>query len=302
MSKQTNTMKKYIIPAMISNTAFFLLTVVDGMFVGNGVGIDALGAISLTMPYVMVIGALSVLFAVGGIAVTAVRLGRDDAPGANSAFMHSFTAILVIFGILSVAGCLFSDQLATLLGANETYHDMVSEYIFWYSIFLIPSTEFTCLSNFCRNDGDPILSTIACVSCVGLNIFGDWLLVYPLQKGIAGAAFATGASTILACAILALHYLKKRGKLRFARFRFRFRQCRKIMLRGVPDMVAQFGGPITTYSMNRVLIGISDPHVNAFSVLTYVGSLFFALMQSVGTGLQPLYGQSYGARDEKSLK
>ena len=43
-------------------------------------------------------------------------------------------------------------------------------------------------------------------------------------------------------------------------------------------MISQFAAPITTYSMNHVLIGISDAHVNAFSVIGYVGSLFASLM------------------------
>lgn len=47
---------------MIGNLSFFVLTIVDGMFVGNGVGSDALGAVSLAMPFVNFIWALSTLF------------------------------------------------------------------------------------------------------------------------------------------------------------------------------------------------------------------------------------------------
>ena len=54
--------------------------------------------------------------------------------------------------------------------------------------------------------------------------------------------------------------------------------------------------------MNRVLIGIGDAYVNAFSVIGYAGSLFASLMYGLSGGLQPLYGQSYGAKDEKSLR
>ena len=54
--------------------------------------------------------------------------------------------------------------------------------------------------------------------------------------------------------------------------------------------------------MNRVLLGISDVHVNAYSVISYAGSLFASLMYGLAGGLQPLYGQSYGAKDDKSLR
>lgn len=302
MSKQSQQLKKYIIPSMVSNAAFFVLTIVDGMFVGNGVGIDGLGAVSLAMPYVMLVSAVSVLFTIGGVAVAAIRLGRGDDQGANQVFMHSIAAIIGVFAVLTFAGTIFADQVASILGANATYHDMVSDYVFWYSLFLIPAGLFTCLSNFCRNDGDPRLSTDAALVCTGVNIFGDWLLVFPLQKGIAGAAFATGASQVFAVLILLTHYLRKKGKLRFHKFHVDFGLYKKILLRGLPEMVSQFAAPITTYSMNRVLIGISDAHVNAYSVIGYAGSLFVSLMYGLSGGLQPLYGQSYGAKDDKSLR
>lgn len=302
MSAQSNNLKKYIIPSMVSNAAFFILTIVDGMFVGNGVGIDALGAVSLAMPYVMLVGAISVLFTIGGVAVAAIRLGRGDDKGANEAFMHSITAIVAVFAILTIFGMFFSEQVATILGANATYHEMVSDYVFGYSLFLIPAGLFTCLANFCRNDGNPQLSTTASIICTAANIFGDWLFVYPLQQGVGGAAVATGLSQVFAVIVLLTHYLKKKGKLRFRKFKVSFALYEKIIIRGLPEMVSQFAAPITTYSMNRVLLGIGDAHVNAFSIISYAGSLFASLMYGLSGGLQPLFGQSYGAKDDKSLR
>lgn len=302
MSIQSKNLKKYIVPSIISNAAFYILTIVDGMFVGNGVGTDALGAVNIAFPFVMIIGAISSLFATGGVAVAAVRFGRGDSDGANDAFMHSLLADLVVFSVLSVVGMVFSDKIALLLGANDNYLDMVSDYIFYYSMFILPAGLYICLSNFCRNDGHPTLSTVAALVCTAANIFLDWLLVYPLQKGVAGASFATGAAQLFAVLVLLTHFLRKQGKLTFKKFRVKFSLYRKIIVRGLPEMVSQFAAPITTYSMNQVLLGISNPHVNAYSVIAYAGSLFASLMYGLSTGIQPLFGQSYGAKDEYSLK
>ncbi len=302
MSVQSKNLRKYIIPAMISNAAFFVLTIVDGIFVGNGVGTDALGAVNLGMPFVMVVGAFSALLTIGGVAVAAVRFGRGDDSGANQAFMHSVLSVIVVFAAFTFVGMLFAKQLAVLLGANETFVKMVSDYIFWYSLFSIPAGLHTCLSSFCRNDGNPKISTMAALISTMANIFLDWLFVFPLQKGVAGAAIATGLSQVLAVITLLTHYLGKKGKLRFYKFKVKFSLYKKIVLRGIPELVSQFAAPITTYSMNRMLIGISDQHVNAFSVIGYASSLFAALMYGLSAGMQPLFGQSYGAKDEKSLK
>ena len=69
MSEQSKNLKKYIIPAMLANVSFFILTIIDGMFVGNGVGTDALGAVNLALPFVMIINVFAVLFNIGGITV-----------------------------------------------------------------------------------------------------------------------------------------------------------------------------------------------------------------------------------------
>ena len=302
MKDQRKELSKYIIPALISNLSFFVLNIVDGIFVGNGVGIDALGAISLSLPWLLVVNAVAVLFTIGGVTVASVRLGRGDVDGANQAFMHSFAAIIISMLLLTVIGTVWSDQVARMMGANDTFQELVSTYIFWYSVFLLPAGLFTCLSGFCRNDGNPRLSTVSAIVCTAANIFGDWLLVFPLDKGIGGAAFASGAAQLCSVIILWFHYTKGMGQIRFQKFKPERTLCQKVFLRGTPEMVNQFASPITMFSMNHVLIGIGDAHVNAYSVILYAGSLFSALMYGLSTGLQPLYGRSYGAKDDKALR
>lgn len=293
---------KYIIPSLISNAAYYVLTIVDGMFVGNGVGTDALGAVNVAFPFVMIIGAISALFTIGGVAVAAVRLGRDDVKGANQAFMHSMVINIVTFSILTVICILFADKIALLLGANESYVEMVTDYIFWYSIFLIPAGLYTCLSTFCRNDGNPKLATIAAIICTILNIFGDWLLVYPLQMGIGGASLATGVSQLFAVLVLLTHFIFKKGHLCFSKFNLTLSLYKKIIIRGIPEMVSQFAAPITITAMNYILMDMGNANVNAYSVIGYAGSLFASLMYGLSTGLQPLFGQSYGAKEDEDLK
>ena len=85
---------KYITPSILSMVSVFLYTIVDGIFVGRGVGTDALGAVNLAFPYVMIFMALVMMCTVGGMTITAIRIGRNDEEGANVSFMHSRTLTL----------------------------------------------------------------------------------------------------------------------------------------------------------------------------------------------------------------
>lgn len=303
MNELKSNLKKYILPSMLSSVSYFVLTIVDGIFVGNGVGTNALGAVSLSLPYVMLVQALAVLFTFGGVIVASVRLGRGDDVGAKQVFMHSFVAIVAIFSVICLIGVTMPNMVAKILGANDTYRDMVSDYIFWYSIFVVPVGLLTFLNAFCRNDGEPLLISISSTLLTCLNIFGDWLLVFQLRMGISGAAIATGLSSTFALLFVSRHFFQKRGQIYFQKFKFTFSLYKKIILRGTPEMISQFAAPITTFSMNRMLLMlIGNNAVNAFSVVSYVGSLFSALMYGVSGGVQPLFGLSYGAKHDKNLK
>lgn len=303
MAEQRKNLRKYIIPALISNLSFFVLTIVDGMFVGNGIGPDALGAVSLAMPFVTIVWALGNLFDIGGAAVAAVCFGRGDTAGANKVFMHVLSANTVCFSALTLIGTLFSGEIAVLLGANDIYVQMVSDYVFWFSVFLLPASLGPCMSIFARNDGNPKFSLAFAMTCTVSNIVGDWLMVYPLQMGISGAAMATGASYLLGTLVVMMHYLGKRGQLRICRFRVDVSLYRKIIVHGIPELISQFATTVTVFSMNNVLIrSLGNAAVNGYSIITYAGSLFSSLMWGLSGGLQPLYGHSYGRKDETSLK
>ena len=72
------TVVRYVFPTMLSNFCFVLFTVIDAIFVGRGVGTDALGAINLVNPFVMVVSAVNLFISIGGVAICAVRMGEGD--------------------------------------------------------------------------------------------------------------------------------------------------------------------------------------------------------------------------------
>lgn len=164
---------KYVLPTILSQCAFSLFTIIDGIFVGRGVGTDALGAVNLAQPLVMVIGAAFMLTTIGGVTITAIRIGRKDYEGANQAFMHATVSTLVVAALFTLVGTLFTRPLAVLLGAEGVYVKMVCDYLFWYTAFTIPSALSATLQGFGRNDGAPVFVMVSTIASTALNIFLD---------------------------------------------------------------------------------------------------------------------------------
>ena len=121
---------KYVFPAVVGQVAFFLFTIVDGIFIGRGVGENAIGSINIVNPFIMIVNALYLLVTIGGSAVVAVRHGRGDNEGANHAFMHSFAIMIGLGIVLMIIGTLFAKPVGYLLDANEVYIGYVTDYLF----------------------------------------------------------------------------------------------------------------------------------------------------------------------------
>lgn len=303
MQEKNKNICRYIIPSAGALCVTYLYNIVDGIFVGQGVGHLALAAVNITVPFITALVAVSYLFAMGGSTVIAIRLGRGDKEGANDAFMTAFIMTLLLSVVLLLIGTLLPKQIALLCGSSQTILPMAKEYLFYYTLFSTPFLLSNCLSVFVRNDGAPGLAFAG--MCIGAvtNIFLDWLFIFPLGIGLKGAAIASGLGQILSLCILLSHFVRKRGQLCIKRYSHFFALAGKICKRGVPECVSQLNTPVTAWCYNWVLSNtLGDMGVSTFSVLSFIYSFANAILSGVAEGLQPLWGQAFGRNDKGELE
>lgn len=305
MNAKTKSLFGYIFPALGGLFVTYLYNVVDGIFVGQGVGSAALGAVNIAVPFITLVVAIAAMFPMGGATVIAIRMGRGDREGANHAFMTALSMTFLLSVLLMAVGMVFSRQIVDLSGAKElsaSMREMAAQYLFYYSAFSIPMLMSTCLSVFVRNDDSPALAFVG--MCVGAaaNIFLDWLFIFPLDQGIIGAAVASGLGQVLSVLVLLTHFVRKKGTLRIQPFKIDFLLVKKICKRGVPEAVTQLTTPVTAFCYNLMLARlIGDIGVSTFSVLSFIYSLANAILSGVAQGLQPLWGHCYGKQDTAEM-
>ncbi len=297
------TLFQYVLPSVGGLLVAFIYVVVDGIFVGQGIGVHALGAVNIVLPFVTIAAAFFSMIAIGGSTVIAVRQGRGDHKGANEAFMTSLILGLVCGLGVTAAGMLLPAPISRLLGASPTFLPLSAEYMFYMSMFFVFWALSICLAAYVRNDGAPGLAFWGLFSGALANIFLDWLFVFPLAMGLKGAALASGLGETLALLVLSTHFIRKQGRLRLTKFTLSLKLCGKIIKRGFPEFVSQLGGPVTVLCYN-LIIGkmLGDMGISAFSVLNYVFSIFNAIIFGISEGIQPLWGQSYGEKNQNNLK
>ena len=174
MNTKLKSLLGYIFPALGGLFVTYLYNVVDGIFVGQGVGPAALGAVNIGVPFITFVVAIAAMFPMGGATVVAIRMGREDNEGANHAFMTAFSLTILLSALLMVVGMVFSQQIVNLSGArglSAEMREMSAQYLFYYSAFSIPMLMSNCLSVFVRNDGSPIISFIGMCAGAMANIF-----------------------------------------------------------------------------------------------------------------------------------
>ena len=81
---QRKEIPRYVFPAVGGLFMTYLYNVVDGIFVGQGVGAAALGAVNIGVPFITSVVAIAAMFPMGGATVVAIRMGRGDEKGANT--------------------------------------------------------------------------------------------------------------------------------------------------------------------------------------------------------------------------
>lgn len=146
MNTKTKSLFGYIFPALGGLFVTYLYNVVDGIFVGQGVGSAALGAVNIGMPFITFLVAIAAMFPMGGATVVAIRMGRGDKEGANHAFMTAFSFTILFSVLLMVLGMVCSQQIVDLSSARELSTEirkMSAQYLFYYLAFSI-----------CRKNGD----------------------------------------------------------------------------------------------------------------------------------------------------
>lgn len=305
MNTRTKSLFGYIFPALGGLFVTYLYNVVDGIFVGQGVGAEALGAVNIGVPFITFAIAIAAMFPMGGATVVAIRMGRGDQEGANHAFMTALSMTIAMSVILMIVGMVFAQQIVDFSGASRLsaqMREMSRQYLFFYSAFSIPALLSTSLSVFVRNDGSPVLAFVGMCTGAVANVFIDWLFIFPLQMGVVGAAVASGLGQMCSVLVLLTHFLRKKGNLRIKSFKIDFSLMKKISKRGVPEAVTQLTTPITALCYNLMLASlIGDVGVSTFSVLSFIYSLANAILSGVAQGLQPLWGQCYGKKDTEEM-
>lgn len=293
---------EYAIPSALAMFISSFNTILDGIFLGKGLGDAALTAVSIVVPLVMVFLGLSSLMAVGGGALVSKNFGSGDDERAINIFRQVIKILILGSVSLTIFCILFSNHIVRFMGATESLVGLSSEYLTFYAVFCLPNLLGLVFCSFLRNDGRPKLAMIATLSGTIFHIALNYIFIFKLGFGIKSAAIASGLGQLSTLMIMLPHFVFKKGKLSFGSVKIEKDVLKELFTIGFPSFFAECAFSIIILAHNIVLTRIvGEVGLSAYAIVNYITTNIYNLLMGITLGVQPLISYNFGSKESNKM-
>lgn len=298
---------KYTIPAISGMLFLGLNTIVDGFFVGNYIGVNALASVNVAMPFFSLMIAMGVIIGIGTQSIIGRKLGEGNIKEARDTFKTSLSLITGVSLLLSVLAIGFTNQIAAFLGANEQLISMVTTYIKYEAVFLPFFGIMFVLDYVLKVMGKPLYSMQLLVVSVISHMLFNYIFIAQLGLGIKGSAIAAGLGYSVAFIMAILPFIMGKTTLKLSQGNFKKALAGDILYNGASEGLAEIGTGVTTLLFNITLMRyIGEVGVAAFTAISYLSfigqNILIGLSDGVGAIISYNYGSGKMERVKKALR
>ena len=294
---------KFAVPTIAMTMFMSFYTMVDGLFVSNLIGTDALSAINLTAPIIQLVTAISTMLATGGSAVIMKKMGQHK----NGEAKEDFTFLILINVFVGVVMCalgyLVMDRIFAGMDLSADVEGYCVAYLSRYLVFTVPILLMNNFTLYMIAAGKAALSLVSSVSGGILNMALDYLFIAVLHMGISGAAIATGLGYSVTAVVGLFVFSQKRSLLHFKKPVFRFRVLVNAAANGCSEMATALVTGIITMMFNWTMLHyVGEEGIAAVTIIMYVLMLASSLYTGYSYGVAPMLSFYYGEQNHEKLR
>ena len=294
---------RFALPTMVMTVFNAFYTMVDGLFVSNLIGTEALSAINLTAPAIGLITAVSGMLATGGSAVVMKKMGEHREEEARQDFTLLILTNAVVGAVMMVLGYNLMDTLLGAMGLSPAVFGYCHTYLSNYLLFTIPILLMYNFSLYLIAADKSTLSLICTVAGGVTNIILDYVLIALFDMGIQGAAIATGLGYSITAVVGFLVFRKKENLLHFEKPVFRGGVLFHASTNGMSELATSLVSGITTLLFNLAMLKyIGEDGVAAITIIMYVLMFVSALFIGYSYGVAPMISYFHGEGNREKLK
>lgn len=292
-------MLKYTSATLIALLLNAVYNLTDTLFVSWGVGDNAMGGVSVVLPFVLLQGAISTAVGGGAASIVSRKLGAGKTDEAGKTTFNAMVVFYLTALIITATGFALINPLLNLFGVTAELYSAAKDY---FIIILAGNVFSTGFSSIIRAEGKMLYGTLIWIIPITINIILDAIFIFALGWGVRGSAAATVIcqfTSFLMCILFFTKYTSQNIRV--------VKPDKKLIIEilqiGLPSLIQAGSLSIISAILNRALRSeIGTLGVNSFA---YIGKiLFFALvpLNAVALALSPVAGYNYGAGNMTRVK
>ena len=289
---------KQATPAMIGMLVMSLYNVVDTIFIGRGVGTLALAGVSVALPFVISMLAVSLAIGVGTASIVSRGLGSGDYEKVKST-LGNYILLLIAssFFILPLA-YIFLEPIIAFFGATP---DIISYSIEYTRILLFGAIFFLFMSsanNIIRASGHAGFAMKTMLVSAGVNLVLDPVFIFYFKLGVKGAAYATVIAWFIGALYVLYYYFKINTiKVSWQHLRLKLAIIKEIIAVGSSSFARQISVSVMTMVVNTSLaLYGSSLAIATFGIISRLNMLALMPIFGIVQGMQPVVGYNWGAK------
>lgn len=290
---------QYAIPAIVAMAASSVYNIIDGIFIGQGVGAEAIMGLALTGPLMSLTAAFGAMVGVGAATLMSVKLGQKDYGTAQKILGNVVIMNLTLGIVLGLLLLVFINPILRFFGASDVTLPYARNFMSIILVGNVVTHMYLGLNALLRSTNRPQKAMCATIGTVVLNCILAPIFIFVLGWGIRGAATAT----IMAQMIMLMWQLRlfsnKEELIHLSRniIKLDVKIVKESLLVGLPQFLINLCACLVAAMMTRSLTTYGgDMAVGAFGICNRF--ILFIVMVVIGLnqGMQPIAGYNFGAR------
>jgi putative MATE family efflux protein len=298
-------MLKYFVPAFIGVFVNALYNIVDRIFIGQGVGAEALSGISVIFPVMLIMMGFGMLIGIGTGVYVSINLGKKDFERAEQTLGTGFMLMLVVSVIIMIVTYWLKVPILRSFGSTDETFQYANDYLNIILAGVVFMVVGFSLNNVIRSEGNARIAMVSMILSSVSNIILDAIFIFWLDLGVKGAAYATIISMFILMIWVLAHFNGKRSviKLKQKNIRINYGILLEIVAIGMAPFSMQIANSFVQGLLNKKLIEFGgDLAVGAMGIINSVITMFIMAIVAINMASQPIIGFNYGAKSVPRVK
>ncbi|WP_105956158.1 MATE family efflux transporter [Apilactobacillus quenuiae] len=295
-----------ILPSLFTVLVSGSYNLVDGIFIGQKLGVNGTSANAYTFMIYALVYSFSALVSQGSSSLTTIYLGKDEPLNMIKVLFLGIELSILISILQGIMMWVFLPNLMSLFGASFQYYPYIKEFSL---IFFIGSPFYfvahTLLYSI-RAQGNIkkiiLINTISFFS----NFIMGYILIMKCNLGFTGSAMATIFANIVTCLLSFIYYINYLNKYNFKLSNYIYLNKNlslKILSMGLPFALTSIISVVLLSLYNRIAIIYGGAYgLASLSIVSSIYRYVISIMNAITSGAQPVISYNYGAKNYSRVK